>query len=197
MAKTCENARKVNRDDVADVSPEDAWAKIKKAANERDIDDAKEGIQEYIKALNGELTLRELQQGLMNADIKLFLIGIERPLLGTFTNMDFQGNTGKKYSVSYRFSDRPQRPKEKENWPESHAEILARLDDAGEVVDSGMRRCNNCSEIGHRSKECPEEKVDKSDLQPKVTCFNCKEDGHRTRDCRFHSITVLLSANTI
>lgn len=114
----------------------------------------------------------------------MWLIAVERQILPTFTNMDLQGNMGKKYSVSYRFSDKPERPREIEGWPGSVDEILSRLDDAGEVVNNGKSVCHNCKQVGHVSKNCPEEKPESSD-GPRVICSNCNEAGHRVRDCEF------------
>ncbi|QUC23106.1 uncharacterized protein UV8b_07347 [Ustilaginoidea virens] len=178
----CENARSVNRDSVADVTPEEALAKIKKAACERDADDAKEGIQEYVKAAGGDVNYHQLQTMFIDEGISLWLIAMERQLVNVFTNMDLQGNTGKKYSISYRFSEKPERPRERETWPSSREEILNRLEDAGDVVDSGLRRCNNCGEVGHLSKACTQEREEKK-TQPAITCHNCGADGHRVRDC--------------
>ena len=182
MRKNCENARKINRDHIADVSPEDAIAKLKAAASERDADDAKEGVQEYVKAMGGEVKYRDLQSLFIAKGIPLWLIATERKLINVFTNMDLQGNTGKKYSISYRFSETPERPREAEHWPEDRDDILNRLDDAGDIVDTGLRKCGNCGELGHSSKFCTEEKVEKEVV--KIECSNCGGEGHRIRDCR-------------
>ncbi|CAM1500709.1 Fc.00g098710.m01.CDS01 [Cosmosporella sp. VM-42] len=182
MRKNCENARKINRDHIADVDPEDAWKKIIQAVAERDADDAKEGVQEYIKALEGKITYRELQQALIDQSIGLWMIATERPLLSVFTNMDIQGNMGKTFTVSYRFTEKPDRPREVEGWPKDREEILARLDDAGDIVNKGLTLCSNCSELGHPAKFCPEEKRERAD-GPKLQCHNCGSDSHRVRDC--------------
>ena len=184
IRQNCDNARKMNHDHVADVTPEVAWAKIKQAAAERDIDDAKEAVQEYMKAMNGEPTYREMQEGFIGTDIGLWFIAAERELLPVFSNMDLQGNFGKKFSVSWRFSEKPERPREVDAWPQSREEILARLDDAGEPMNTGRSRCNNCSEIGHIAKECTQEKAERE--RPKISCFNCNAEGHRVRDCELH-----------
>lgn len=181
MSKDCTNPRKIDRSGVADMDAEAAWEMIKRAAAEQDAEDAKEGIQAYVKALNGRITYRELQEALIDNKINLWLISTEKSLIEIFTNMDLQGNMGKKYTISYRFSDQPQRPREIEGWPKSIEEILSRLDDAGDVVDSGRPKCSNCDELGHIAKQCPQEKVVR---EVKVqTCYNCSGEGHRVRDC--------------
>lgn len=190
MRRDCANPRKIKRDHIAEIPTEEAWAKIKQAVQERDAEDAKQAVQEYIKSLDGVVTYRELQQGLIGENVGLWLIGLERQLIDVFTNMDLQGNAGKTYSISYRFSDKPERPREIEGWPKGEEEILARLDDAGEVVDSGKPKCRNCDELGHTTRDCPQEKIER--VQPVTTCYNCGTEGHRVRDCGLSTIVSVL-----
>ncbi|KAL6921944.1 hypothetical protein ACHAP8_008803 [Fusarium lateritium] len=180
--KNCEKPRKINRDHIADVDPETAWQKIKAAVAERDVDDAKEAVNEYIKSMHGEITYRQLQEAFIDNGIGLWLISTERTLVQVFTNMDLQGNVDKKYTVSYRFTEQADRPREIEGWPKNREEILERLDDAGEIVDRGLPLCSNCKELGHISKYCTQEKMERADA-PKIACYNCGADGHRVRDC--------------
>ncbi|KAI9167676.1 hexamer-binding HEXBP [Paramyrothecium foliicola] len=181
MKKECQNARKIDRSRFVDISADEAWAKIKVAVSERDVDDAKEAVQEYVKALEGAPTYREIQENLIRDTVELWFIATERPLLGIFTNMDLQGNLRKKYTISYRFSENPSKPREKDGWPQNREELLERLDDAGEVVDSLLPKCLNCDEIGHTSKQCPNERVERA--KNNTTCYNCGAEGHRVRDC--------------
>ncbi|EKJ77187.1 hypothetical protein NXS19_003837 [Fusarium pseudograminearum] len=180
--KHCEKPRKINRDHIADVHPEVAWEKIKQAVADRDVDDAKEAVNEYVKGIEGEITYRQLQEALIDHKIGLWLIPTERTLIQVFTNMDLQGNIDKKYTVSYRFVEKADRPREIEGWPKTREELLERLDDAGEIVDRGLPLCNNCKELGHVSKFCTQEKMERTD-GPKISCYNCGADGHRVRDC--------------
>ncbi|PMB67754.1 hypothetical protein BM221_005924 [Beauveria bassiana] len=180
LRKDCTNARKIDRSGVADMAAELAWDMIKRAAAEQDANDAKEGIQAYVKALNGGITFRELQEAFIHDKINIWLIATERSLIEIFTNMDLQGNMGKKYTVTYRFSEKPQRPRDIEGWPKSVDEILARLDDAGDVVDTGKPKCSNCDELGHTAKQCTQEKVVRE--AKGLSCYNCGADGHRIRD---------------
>lgn len=120
----------------------------------------------------------------MDEKVNLWLISMEKELIDTFTNMDLQGKMDKKYSISVRFSDKPERPREINGWPESRDEILSRLDDAGIVVDRGLPKCYNCGELGHTSKTCTQEKVDRNAEKPKISCYNCGNEGHRIRDCK-------------
>ncbi|RFN49562.1 hypothetical protein FIE12Z_6186 [Fusarium flagelliforme] len=179
--KHCEKPRKVNRDHIADVDPDVAWQKIKQSVSEKDVDDAKEAVNEYIKAMDGDITYKELQESLIEQGIGLWLVPTERTLIQVFTNMDLQGNIDKKYTVSYRFAEKPDRPREMEGWPKDREELLERLNDAGEIVDRGVPLCTNCKELGHTSKFCTQEKAERD--APKISCFNCGADGHRVRDC--------------
>lgn len=183
MRKNCENSRVINRDHIADVNPDEALAKIKIAARERDVDDVKEAVQEYVKSVGGDVNYHQLQTMFIDEAVNLWLIATERQLVNVFTNMDLQGNTGKKYSISYRFSEKPERPREIEGWPKSREEILDRLEDAGEIVDSGHRRCHNCGELGHSTKLCTQEKTEPN-AKPAISCSNCSAEGHRLRDCK-------------
>ena len=177
----CENPRKIDRSTITEVEAEKAWSDLVQAVKEKDIDEVKECIQRYLKAFPNT-TMAEFQIAMYNQNLGLYLIATERQLLSTYTNMDYQGNLKKKYSVSYRFTPKPERPREADGWPMDKDEILKRLDDAGEVVDIGLPLCMNCNEIGHISKNCPEEKQENVD-RPAIKCFNCGEVGHRVRDC--------------
>jgi hypothetical protein len=180
------------------LSGDEAWTNVKKAVITHEIDDIKAAIQTYVKALP-ETTYVELEESFRAQKIGLYLIAIEKPDLSTtLTNMDLQGNLDKKYTVTYRFSGKPARPREREGWP-SEAENQERLKDAGDVVPRGIPKCRNCDELGHTSvsnipiiriygpnfsqKSCPQEKME-NDAVRVVKCYNCDQEGHRVRDCK-------------
>ena len=108
--------------------------------------------------------------------MNVYLIGMEKELALTYTNMDLQGNLDKKFSVSWRLSPHHQRPKEKDAWPTTPDENLVRLQDAGEPVDRGIPKCSNCENLGHTKRNCPEEKQELTD-RAEVKCFNCEAIG--------------------
>ena len=180
--------RKIDRSHIKNVEPDEAWALLAQAIKERDIDDVKDALNKYLKHYP-MMTYVELHEALRAQEMNMWLIATERQLLHTFTNMDLQGNVGKKYTVSYRFSKTPERPREAPGWPTSDEEILERLTDAGEVVDSGARKCRNCDEIGHMTKDCPNEKTERDRVS--IMCINCNEVGHRVRDCEFTKMSFL------
>ncbi|GAW18051.1 hypothetical protein ANO14919_075200 [Xylariales sp. No.14919] len=177
----CKNPRKVDRSHLEEVNAETAWAKISEGARENDMDDVKEAIQLYVKACP-DTTYVNLETAFRCQEIGVYLIAMEsQSMMSTLTNMDLQGNLNKKYRVNYRFDPKPVRPREREYWPQSNEENLARLEDAGEPVNRGLSKCTNCNELGHIAKNCPQEKVEKERVA--IMCFNCNETGHRMRDC--------------
>lgn len=178
----CKVPRKLDRLDIAEMPMEEAWVKIMKGAQERDIDDIKDAIQTYVKA-NPDITYQQLEESFREQDIKVWLVAIEKPVMPTLTNMDLQGNLGKKYTVTYRLSPTCPRPRDRDLWPASPEENMERLADAGEVVPSYVPKCNNCDEMGHFKSDCPQEKREAMD-QVQLKCYNCEEVGHRLRDCK-------------
>lgn len=143
----CKNPRKVNRDHIEDVLAEVAWEKIKAAAEEKDFDEVKIAVNEYVKAVP-ETTYVELERAFRNQGVEVYIIALERDLATTYSIMDLQGNLDRKFCISYRKSANPARPKEHEGWPEPE-ENLVRLADAGEPIDRGISKCSNCNEYVH------------------------------------------------
>ncbi|KAI0407688.1 hypothetical protein F4802DRAFT_522851 [Xylaria palmicola] len=182
MAIECKNPRKIDRSHIQEVDVEVAWDKISEAVQELDMDDVKEAIQQYVKACP-DTTYQELEKAFRDQDIGVYLIAMEsQSMISTLTNMDLQGNLDKKYRVNYRFGENPVRPRERELWPSNPKENIERLADAGEPVSRGLTKCTNCNELGHISKNCPQEKMEKERVV--IMCFNCNEPGHRMRDCK-------------
>ena len=182
-ANECKAARKIDRDNVREEDPEKAVELMRKAAVDKDLDDVKEAFQMYVKACP-DATYPDMEQLFRLEKIEVYLIAVERAdMAATYTNMDLQGNLNRKYTVTFRFKNRPSRPREKAIWPANDAENMARLGDCGEPVDRGVPLCSNCRELGHTSRFCPEERIESSD-RPTVACNNCGGEGHRQRDCK-------------
>lgn len=190
IASECKNARKVDRSHLPTMTGEEAWKLLEKAIIDADMDEIKEKIQIYVKA-QPDITFVELEKALRSQGYALYLIPLIKSSLSiTLTNMDLQGNLGKKYTVNYRISDKPRRKTEREGWPANHDEVLARLADAGDVVPLGQPKCSNCNKIGHISKNCDEERMEPAE-RAVVKCYNCDQEGHRVRDCKLWYPTPL------
>ncbi|KAI9055886.1 hypothetical protein LZ554_000824 [Drepanopeziza brunnea f. sp. 'monogermtubi'] len=176
----CDKPRKIDRSQVKDIPAEQAWALIKEAAAEREVFELKEAVEMYVKTCP-DLTYPQLEEAFRSLDVPVYLIAIEKELNPTYVNMDLQGNLGKTYSITWRWSPKPRAPKEHDAWPSSPEENRTRLEDAGEPVYCLMQKCSNCDELGHTQRNCPQDKMDKEHTV--VKCYNCEETGHRVRDC--------------
>lgn len=179
-ALECTNLRTLSNDHIADKSEEEAWALLAEASAERDIGDFKDALQVLSKTCP-DYTYPKLEREFRGRGFTIFLIAMEKDHGDTYTNVNLQGEIGKKYAVSYFTSATCHRPALVDKWPASPEENLKRLADAGVPMDRGVDKCNNCGKVGHSTRRCPDEKM--APVQPKVTCFLCGEEGHRVRDC--------------
>jgi hypothetical protein len=96
-----------------------------------------------------DMTFVALEKAFRAQDLGVYVIALERELSQTYTNMDLQGNLDRTYTISYRLSEKPKRPKEAEGWPASAEENMERLKDAGVPVDRGVPLCGNCDTLGY------------------------------------------------
>lgn len=139
-----------------------------------------QGIYTYAKVFD-TLTFQELEATFRQAEMNTHLIAKEQELAESFTIVNFQGVKDLKYVVSFQFSDKPRRAKFAEGWPASPEENLARLAEAGIVMDSFVEKCRRCDEFGHNVRDCKQEKDET--VRVAINCANCNGDGHRARDC--------------
>ncbi|MCJ1393302.1 hypothetical protein MMC18_006174 [Xylographa bjoerkii] len=177
----CKDNRAIDMSSVADLKPDVAWDKLVAADKERELDDFREALKEYTKAVP-DSTYDQLEHSFRHLKFNTHVIAYEKEMTDTYTLMDLNGKLDCKYHVGFFFSDKPPRGSLKEGWPSSPEENQKRLKDAGIPVERGIPKCSNCDELGHISKSCPQDKVEREQLG--VKCVNCEEVGHRARDCK-------------
>ncbi|EED17718.1 zinc knuckle transcription factor (CnjB), putative [Talaromyces stipitatus ATCC 10500] len=178
----CKENRQFDLNCVADETPEQAWAMIKKADAERDLDDFREALKVYMKA-DPTKTFVDIEKQLRAEGAKIYLIALEKQKEGSeaYTLIDLQGKLDCTYVVKLFFSPDPRRGTLKERWPTTPEENLERLADAGFEYDRMIPKCSNCGEMGHISRACKQERVEFERVE--IKCVNCSEVGHRARDC--------------
>ncbi|KAI9850357.1 MAG: hypothetical protein M1838_005804 [Thelocarpon superellum] len=175
----CKNNRVLDVSNVKVMDAESAWEELKTAVEDRDMEDIRDAIASYCKAVPGT-TLLQLEQAFRDQKLRLYLIAVEPELPKAFTLVDLQGKIDRQYKASYHFQPTPRAKNEKEGWPANAAENLTRLKNAGFLHDRLVEYCSKCDELGHIRKHCPiEETIDRVE----VKCANCQEQGHRVRDC--------------
>jgi hypothetical protein len=131
---------------IEEVSAEVAWENILTADKEKDVDDIRRAVFAYAKAYP-ELTLVELEATFRGADFNTYLIAKEQEVSDTHTIVNFQGQPGQKYVLSFQFSPRPRRVKFAEGWPETPEDNIERLAEAGVVMDGFVQKCRNCEQV--------------------------------------------------
>ncbi|KAL8926999.1 MAG: hypothetical protein Q9208_002544 [Pyrenodesmia sp. 3 TL-2023] len=188
ITSECTKNKVFDLDKIADLPIEEAWENVVKTAKEavesRDLDDFREALKVYTKAVK-DISYQEIERSFRTNDIGIFLIGTE-PQSGeisdTHTLVNLAGKRDCKYKVGFFFKKTPRTAKMAEGWPSSEEENLERLKDAGVPYERGVPKCLRCKEMGHTSKDCKEERQEFGAAATK--CFNCDEEGHRARDCK-------------
>ncbi|CAO1603130.1 hypothetical protein XANCAGTX0491_006723 [Xanthoria calcicola] len=174
-------------DNVPTLSEGDAWNNVirtaKEAVGTRELDDFRESIQTYQKAVK-EVSYEQLERSFRTNGIGIYIIAMEPregEVLDTHTLVDLSGKKDCKYKVGYFFKKTPRTEKLADVWPTSEEENLVRLKDAGAPYERGIPKCLRCKEMGHTAKACTQEETEID--KPSVKCVICQEDGHRARDC--------------
>ncbi|KAJ9241347.1 transcriptional regulator family: Zinc finger, CCHC-type [Paecilomyces variotii] len=180
LAKDCTEHRKFDLNDIPDKTPEEAWAVLKKASDEQDLEDFREGMKIYSKAVP-QATFADIEKKMREEDFKVFLIALEKEVGDCRSLINLQGKLDCKYVVGFYFRPKPQRANLKDRWPSNPEENIERLADAGLPYDRQIPKCSNCGEMGHGSKACKQERNTIERVE--VKCVNCGNVGHRARDC--------------
>ena len=180
IALECKNDRPIDRSNVPDKTDEEAWNLMAEADKANDVDDFKEAMAMYVKAVP-KTTHTDLSRGMEGNNFKFHLIALEKPIQDTLTLVDLQGKIDRKFMVTVQRSLEPRRKKDADFWPKSRDENLRRLENAGTLENRGVSKCNRCGELGHTSKGCQREREERG--KPEDKCVICSEPGHRARDC--------------
>ncbi|BCS27271.1 putative zinc knuckle transcription factor (CnjB) [Aspergillus puulaauensis] len=176
----CKENRKFDLNSIADQLPEVAWAGLKKASDERDLEDFRENFKVYCKAAPNA-TFVDIEKKMREQSFNIYLIALEKEQTDCISLIDLQGRLNCTYVVGFFYSAKPQRANLRERWPSSVEDNLERLGDAGLPYDRQIPKCANCGEMGHTSRGCKEERAIIERVE--VKCVNCNEPGHRARDC--------------
>ncbi|MCJ1307699.1 hypothetical protein MMC25_001347 [Agyrium rufum] len=153
-AMDCKEKRAFDWTNVEEKSAEEGWKSLHKADAERDLDDLREAIKVYVKAVP-DTTWDQLEKGFRANKFNTYIIASEKETLDTWTIIDLQGNLDRTYTVGFYFSPICQRKALKEAWPTSAEDNVERLTNAGIPMDRGVPKCNRCeqSEIAPKSQE--------------------------------------------
>lgn len=141
-ALECKEKMKINMDNVPDKTEDEAWALLTKASDERDLDDAKDAVKMLVKAVP-DTDYVSLEKEFRKRDFSVYIIALEKETMPTWTMVDLQGNTGKKYAVGFYLSEKAHRPLLVSKWPASPEDNITRLADAGVPMDRGVDHCTN------------------------------------------------------
>ncbi|KAL8704445.1 MAG: hypothetical protein Q9201_002403 [Fulgogasparrea decipioides] len=167
ITSECKNNKVFDTDNVATLPAEEAWEEVVKTAKEavetRDLDDFRNAIKVYHKAI-GELSYDELERSFRANNIEIYIIATEPmagELLDTHTLINLAGKRDCKFKVGYFFKKSPRTAKMVAVWPTSDEENLSRLKDAGVPHERGIPKCLRCKvSTQHLKSAC--ENIDKT-----------------------------------
>lgn len=143
------------------MSLDDAWVLLEKADKEKEVEDIRlvrqedcflirdnmltfeQAILQYAKAYP-EVSFEELETVFREANFNTYLIAKKQDVASTHTIVNLRGIGDQSYVVSIQFSAKPKRAKFSEGWPGTPEENLARLAEAGFIMDRMVPKCDNC-----------------------------------------------------
>ncbi|GJJ70953.1 cellular nucleic acid-binding protein [Entomortierella parvispora] len=166
------------------ASIEDVWPEFKAADNLRDLDDVKPALALLCGAFQGK-TWQEMEKKLRDEKCNTYLLASEDNVSFGYTLVNLKAEPNQQFRVLPSFL-KPGTVKSGRmsiGMASTYEENFERLANAGVVRPSGIPRCLNCKEEGHRSFECPQEKMlpERSEFYGK--CYNCGATDHRSRNC--------------
>lgn len=169
-ANTCTNASNIYDDDTPIMQTDEAWTRLIDADKEKDIEGFKsvcynthlihltvltlssQALKAYTRG-QPDMTFVDVESALRESNCNTFIIAKEQEVSATFTIVNLQGKKDCKYVVSFQFENKPRRPKFAQGWPSSPEENLARLADAGYVLDRMVIKCYNCGGKRHYKQQ--------------------------------------------
>ncbi|OQE96734.1 hypothetical protein PENNAL_c0001G00878 [Penicillium nalgiovense] len=178
----CKENRKFDLNLVADMLPHEAWAAMKKASDERDLDDFRDALKIYSKAVP-HATWADIEKKMRVDDFNIYIIAMETEVDDVMSLIDLQGVLDREYVIGFFFSPKASRGHLRDRWPADAEQNLERMNNAGIPYERKVPKCLNCGELGHISRSCKEERAEGND-RVEIKCSNCDGVGHRVRDCR-------------
>ncbi|KAI2730338.1 transcriptional regulator family: Zinc finger, CCHC-type [Penicillium roqueforti] len=178
----CKENRKFDLNLVADMLPQEGWAAMKKASDERDLDDFREALKIYSKAVPNA-TWADIEKKMREDNFNIYIIAMEAEVDDVMSLIDLQGVLDREYVIGFFFNPKASRGHLRDRWPADAEENLERMKSAGIPYERKVPKCLNCGELGHISRSCKEERAEGND-RVEIKCSNCEGAGHRVRDCR-------------
>ncbi|KAL4755864.1 uncharacterized protein BDW70DRAFT_154623 [Aspergillus foveolatus] len=172
----CTGNRKFDLNHIPDMLPEQAWELLRKASNDRVLEDFREGLKIYSKAVPNA-TFADIEVKMRAESFNIYLIAMERQKSDCIILINLQGKLNCTYVQTFV------------NWPPSIEENIERLNDAGLPYDRQIPKCSNCGEKGNGSRSCKEERVViervevKRPRVDKFACRNCESSEHKVFEC--------------
>ncbi|PNS19154.1 DNA-binding protein HEXBP [Sphaceloma murrayae] len=180
VAADCTNPFAVYDARIPMLDADEAWSLLVAADKSKEPVAFRYALDCYTRRAP-DLTFVEMEKELRAAGLFFHLVAKEQPIADTKTIVNLQGQKDCTYVISFQAGYKPTRPKFASGWPASAEDNLARLEQAGYVMDRGIPKCSNCDEMGHIAKTCSSERIERP--KSEVKCFNCNEVGHYLRDC--------------
>ncbi|KAG0300416.1 hypothetical protein BGZ98_009194 [Dissophora globulifera] len=166
------------------VTVQDVWFTFQEADQARDLDDVKAALARLCEAYQDKSWV-DLEEKLREKKCNTYLVATEDQISFGYTLVNLKGESNQEYRVipSFIKPGTVKRGRMSIGMAASYEDNLARLDRAGVVRPSGVRKCHNCKQDGHVASECSEDKREPERSEYYGKCYNCGAEDHRTRTC--------------